>query len=465
MKPNLLIRTFFAALVAATSLAGSATAATVEISGSTLTVRGATGEENGLTVSLGASGKIKMNDTEQPISSFPPACANEDGTTAVECPMPTKLVVELGDMPDVFRTGGLPGTVAIEVYGGPGTDDLHAGLDTNAANGASRLLDGGDGNDKVIGSDFADTLRGGAGDDEVKGWGGADAVEGGEGNDTLSGDLAPDREPTTRVGADVVDGGGGLDTFRDYDGNATVAVTMDGAANDGRAGEGDNLKSLEEIDTFVAGTFDMGEGDEKVLVFSHTLGLTTVRGNGGVDWLEGEASTPERFEGGAGADHLEGGWGDDVIVGGSGQDTILGDSDEAYCGTFGGNCTVPQGNDVIEARDGEVDLIDCGVGTDRAVVDANDVVANCETVEKPAGPGPGPGPVPPGGKTCKVPKVAKAKQAAALKKIKAAGCKTKVKKVKSKTVKKGRVVKTSPKAGKVVAEGTTVTVYVSKGKR
>jgi hypothetical protein len=55
---------------------------------------------------------------------------------------------------------------------------------------------------------------------------------------------------------------------------------------------------------------------------------------------------------------------------------------------------VPFGNDVIYARDGEVDNIDCGVGTDRAVVDTIDVVANCETVDAA---GSGGGGNPPGG--------------------------------------------------------------------
>ena len=55
------------------------------------------------------------------------------------------------------------------------------------------------------------------------------------------------------------------------------------------------------------------------------------------------------------------------------------------------------GNDTIEARDGEIDSITCGIGTDRVVADAADVVdASCETVERaPAGgpaPGGGPGP-------------------------------------------------------------------------
>ena len=42
---------------------------------------------------------------------------------------------------------------------------------------------------------------------------------------------------------------------------------------------------------------------------------------------------------------------------------------------------------MINARDGEVDNVDCGVGTDQAIVDAIDVVANCETVDG-AGSGP-----------------------------------------------------------------------------
>ena len=45
---------------------------------------------------------------------------------------------------------------------------------------------------------------------------------------------------------------------------------------------------------------------------------------------------------------------------------------------------------MIDARDGQLDGIDCGVGEDRVVADAIDVIApNCEQVDKgaPAGPG------------------------------------------------------------------------------
>jgi Ca2+-binding RTX toxin-like protein len=69
--------------------------------------------------------------------------------------------------------------------------------------------------------------------------------------------------------------------------------------------------------------------------------------------------------GGAGDDRLDGGAGNDVITGGAGADTI-----------FGG-----AGSDTIYAADGERDVIDCGTGQDRAVVDAVDVVKNCEQVQ------------------------------------------------------------------------------------
>jgi hypothetical protein len=71
----------------------------------------------------------------------------------------------------------------------------------------------------------------------------------------------------------------------------------------------------------------------------------------------------------------------------------------------------------------------------------------------------------PAAKGCKVPKVKGLKLSAAKRKLKAAGCRVTVKRVKSRTVKAGRVIKTSPKAGKRAAKGAKVTVTVSRGRR
>jgi Ca2+-binding RTX toxin-like protein len=82
--------------------------------------------------------------------------------------------------------------------------------------------------------------------------------------------------------------------------------------------------------------------------------------------------------GGAGDDRLDGGAGNDVITGGSGADKILGGP----------------GSDTIYAADGERDIIDCGPGRDRAVVDSVDVVKNCEVVQTQASSTPSPTPTP-----------------------------------------------------------------------
>jgi hypothetical protein len=126
-------------------------------------------------------------------------------------------------------------------------------------------------------------------------------------------------------------------------------------------------------------------------------------------------------------------------------------------------CRSGSGNDTINARDGEVDSIQCGVGTDVVNADAADVVTDCETVNRPTTKPPvKPGPAK---SVCKVPKVKKGtKQRSAVKRVRGAGCKPKVVKAKSRKVKKGRVIKVSPKAGRKLARGAKVKVYVSRGR-
>jgi hypothetical protein len=84
-------------------------------------------------------------------------------------------------------------------------------------------------------------------------------------------------------------------------------------------------------------------------------------------------------DGGPGNDDIDAGFGDDTIVGGPGRDRISGDRHNGECGYLW--CKYPWGNDTIYARDGEVDSIDCGAGTDTVYADAIDVVSgDCENV-------------------------------------------------------------------------------------
>ena len=143
---------------------------------------------------------------------------------------------------------------------------------------------------------------------------------------------------------------------------------------------------VEKLDVSVSGTFAGGAGDDDFFVRSNLDGGdSTITGAGGNDKLKGHDHV-ETIDGGPGDDRVEGGYNHDVLTGGPGRDTIFGDSTTDTCNFL--SCKIPFGNDVIYARDGEVDTIDCGPGEDRADVDPIDVVANCEEVGK-LGPPPG----------------------------------------------------------------------------
>ena len=94
-------------------------------------------------------------------------------------------------------------------------------------------------------------------------------------------------------------------------------------------------------------------------------------GQGGNDTISGLGGN-DTLLGAGGDDILRGGAGADVLTGGPGADRIFGEA----------------GSDTIYAADGERDVIDCGTGQDRAVVDKIDVVKNCEVVTTGAVPAP-----------------------------------------------------------------------------
>jgi Ca2+-binding RTX toxin-like protein len=109
----------------------------------------------------------------------------------------------------------------------------------------------------------------------------------------------------------------------------------------------DRLRGGDQADTLT--------GDEGNDSLTGAAGNDTIAGGPGNDVLSG----------GAGNDMLSGGAGNDLIVGGSGADVLSGGA----------------GNDVLRAADGARDVVRCGAGRDRAVVDRKDVVSRtCEHV-------------------------------------------------------------------------------------
>jgi hypothetical protein len=358
--------------------AAVAQAGTLSYEGDTLVYRADPGVRDSPSLSKDDDGKLSFYEDGL---RLPAGCTQEDPNYAAHCTMPARLRLELGDGDDSNGFSSDFPAIPVEIYGGDGKDVLQS----YGATGA--MLDGGAGNDTLKGWETGETLRGGPGDDEINGSGGADHIEGGDGNDQIAPDTYHD------PASDYVDGGPGLDTVDDWtipsnDYNPPISVSMDGVANDGRPGEADNVLNVEKIESHVSGTLAGGPGDDVFTVYANLdEGNSTLIGNGGNDKLTA-GHYADTLDGGIGNDVLVGGLGNDMITGGPGQDTINGDATGSTCGYY--SCTIPFGNDVINARDGEADTIDCGVGTDRAVVDAIDVVANCESVDT-AGAAPGPG--------------------------------------------------------------------------
>jgi Ca2+-binding RTX toxin-like protein len=150
----------------------------------------------------------------------------------------------------------------VKVIGGGG-DDL---IDIHGA-GLRGTVEGNDGNDSIIGSNFVDELNGGLGDDTLLGTAGDDSIAGEEGND-------------------VVDGGAGNDRLR-ADHGRTVNVGNDKVYG----GEGDDLVYGGHGNDFLNG----GNGKDSLFGYD---GDDTLIGGDGTDNLYGGAGndTRRRFE-------------------------------------------------------------------------------------------------------------------------------------------------------------------------
>ena len=294
-------------------------------------------------------------------------------------------VLNLGDGANTLNLSGsctpAPGDTA-SVTSGSGPDTLTGGSQgaTFSAGGGDDNVYGGSGDDVLHGGDANDRIFGGSGNDQVLGEGGNDDVDGGAGNDTVDGGVGDDRleystgvSNDTGAGADTYIGGSGADklTFDAHPGG--MSISIDGVANDGVPGEGDNVGSdIEAIDG-TAGN-DSFTGSAGPDGFSGGFGNDEIHGGGGPDQLYGGGGD-DKIYGDAGDDKLEGANGSDVVDGGPGIDQIYGD-----IGSCSFSCSSDA--DTLFAADGEKDAVDCGGGADTAHVDQLDVVAFCASVDR-----------------------------------------------------------------------------------
>jgi Ca2+-binding RTX toxin-like protein len=224
--------------------------------------------------------------------------------------------------------------VSIRVIGGAGNNLIDLSrvsaaefsfVDPNTGQGPAIFVDGGDGDDTILGSlDLNDSLFGGDGNDLIN------FVAGTPGTINRQGNL-------------TIDGGDGDDTLNGADGNDTIL-----------GGDGNDTVQAWIGNDVVSG----GDGDDTLDAFD---GADSVNGNDGDDSiLAGEGD--DTANGGAGNDTVVGEGGNDSLFGGGDDDVVLGDSNRA---TQPGNDTIfgNSGNDILIGGGGN-DIMDGGDGDD-----------------------------------------------------------------------------------------------------
>ncbi|WP_150292018.1 cadherin domain-containing protein [Sphingobium estronivorans] len=180
------------------------------------------------------------------------------------------------------------------------------------------LVQGGEGNDIIIGGAGKDNLQGDGGNDIIFGWRGSDTISGGAGDDILYGDdlgnngISGDDTLDGGSGNDILYGGRGKDKLTGGDGNDML---YGGAGDDSLSGgAGDDI--LYGDDDTVSGS-DVLHGDSGNDRLYGGLAGDELYGDSGDDWLDG----------GAGNDYMHGGGGNDTIIAGAGNDVIDGSAD------------------------------------------------------------------------------------------------------------------------------------------
>jgi hypothetical protein len=348
--------------------ASTAAASQVSGSGATVTYTAAPGEQNKVLVTVvpyestcGALGTpcLSVYDSGARITAATGMCALTAsdpiaGDTA-HCSLPSAIVAQLGDRDDSFWD-----------WDGPSTIDAGSGNDT-----------------PIYGAGGDDVLHGGIGSDTLFGQDGNDALDGGPGDDYLEGVPCICNEEALTHGSDTYAGGGGNDSLS-YEGRSeNLSLSPDGVADDGAPGEGDNIGA--DIAMVLAGHgSDRMLGNDGRNIFDGGQGDDVLIGGPSDDQLAGGPGH-DRLAGDAGQDVLGGGDGDDQLNGGEGVDRFWGE-DVGACLAY--SCA--SGQDLIEARDGNREQINCGPGTDTLVGDPSDVVETwlslsdvCESVDGP----------------------------------------------------------------------------------
>ena len=183
-------------------------------------------------------------------------------------------------------------------------------------------VSGDDGDDTLIGSDFADGLSGGGGSDELRGGAGADRLAPGPGYNQVEGGDGRDRASFS--------GGGSWFMIDGLIGRRSPVV------------EESSIRSVEEVEV-------VGGPGADLLSGGSFPGVLILVGLGGNDLIN-SGPRDDVVDGGRGDDWLDANAGNDDMAGGPGDDVLRGD----------------EGNDVMNGGPGN-DVCLSGPGGDRAI--------------------------------------------------------------------------------------------------
>jgi Ca2+-binding RTX toxin-like protein len=258
----------------------------------------------GENVSLSSDGPALRVSSDRPLAIGAAGCSQPEPTIA-SCPG-SRFQANLTGTGNFLDGDGVTNGATLEAHGGDGSDTI-----TGTING-----------DTLLGGAGVDTLNGAAGNDTIDAGLGGGEITDGPGDDTILGGDGGDNW-TAGPGRDSFTPGNGSDSVSYAQRGNPVTITLDGVADDGEAGEGDNAGTAEDAIG--------GAGNDRIV------------GND--------------FGG-----RLYGGPGDDAITGGRAEDRLEGN----------------EGNDTIDSRDGRYDSVDCGPGSDVVFADPDDATVGCE---------------------------------------------------------------------------------------
>lgn len=308
--------------------------------------------KNGVLTLDGTAGNDNYYVSYQLAGKF--VTVNENGVIARYAASSVKsIVANLKDSNDYCYIGENIGKINAKIDGGAGSDIIAggAGNDTIVTGAGNDILNGGSGNDALDGGADNDQVSGGFDNDTLLAGAGADILAGGAGNDLMDGGL----------GADRINGDLGIDTITYASRSKPVKVDINDAVgeqpDDGETGEKDFVYGTTEIVIGGSGNDVLtGSTPSKYLPTGYTANNTLI-GGPGADTLNGLDGN-DILKGGDGNDVLNGGVGNDSLSGEGGTDKLFGEA----------------GDDSLFARSttADKDLLDGGLGTDKAQTDSLD---------------------------------------------------------------------------------------------